>query len=62
MTRTFLRAPAFSSLDELLDWSERHGIEEPTVMKGPDGQLRGSGEVAAQLRLPLATTEDKGGS
>jgi hypothetical protein len=40
---TVTRSPAFSSVDELLDWSERHG-RTPVVERGPDGLYRGSVE------------------
>jgi hypothetical protein len=42
---TYRRAPAFTSLDEMLDWAERNRIERPHCEQGPDGLLRGSGEV-----------------
>ena len=44
-TATYRRAPAFTSLSELLDWSERHGTKAPVVYEGPDGSQRGSVEV-----------------
>lgn len=43
-TRTFTRAPAFDSITDILDWSERHGAK-PVVERGPDGTLRGSVET-----------------
>lgn len=46
-TRTFTRAPAFESLTDMLDWSERHGAK-PVVERGPDGTLRGSVETEAE--------------
>ena len=45
MTTTYRRAPAFSSLEELLTWAERHGAKPPVVYEGPDKSTRGSVEV-----------------
>jgi hypothetical protein len=42
MITTYRRAPAFGSLDDILDWSERHGTAAPAVERGPDGTYRGS--------------------
>lgn len=46
-TRTFIRAPAFDSIADLLSWSESHGAATPKVEQGPDSTFRGSVEVAA---------------
>ncbi len=47
MTRVVVRAPAFDSIAEMLDWSERHGSAAPLVHVGPDGSHRGSVEMDA---------------
>jgi hypothetical protein len=44
---TYLRAPAFDSVTELLDWAARNNVsvESSKLYEGPDGSVRGSGEV-----------------
>ena len=56
---THRRAPAFDSIDELLDWSERHGTKSPTVYVGPDGNVRGSVEVTAVNNNPSPATPEE---
>jgi hypothetical protein len=41
----FTRAPAFDSLEDMLNWAERNGGQRPVVERGPDETYRGSVEV-----------------
>ena len=43
--RHFLRMRAFVDLAEILDYSERLGVRLPVLHVGPDGMVRGSGEI-----------------
>jgi hypothetical protein len=49
---TFIRAPAFATVTEMLDWSKRHGENPPVVERGPDRTYRGSVEVNASDPAP----------
>ena len=37
---TYTRAPAFETLEALLDWSERHGNPRPVVEQTEDRMFR----------------------
>lgn len=58
-TTTYRRTPAFDSLSELLEWSERHGAKVPVVYEGPDGSCRGSVEVTEAVRLDSSGGHDE---
>jgi hypothetical protein len=44
MASAFTRAPAFESLEEMLNWAETNGEQSPVVERGPDETYRGSVE------------------
>ena len=48
--RHFLRMRAFVDLAEILDYSERLGVRLPVLHVGPDGMVRGSGEIKRDER------------
>ncbi len=40
---TLVYCPSFATVEEALDWYEERGIKSPTLWRGPDGLVRGSG-------------------
>jgi hypothetical protein len=40
-----LACPLFDHVSDALDWFEARGVYAPTLWRGPDGKVRGSGYV-----------------